>query len=110
MLLLLTIVPIAGGILLFVGAWANVVVLASSTTQTVAGALLALLGFAASNLLQSRWLLAGGWTALGLAMVLLISSPELWVQVVSGVMGVVGLALLALEFVWQFKSQVAGRR
>ena len=98
-LLVLTIVPMLAGILLFAGAWAGVVVLGTSTEQTVTGALLTLLGFAASNALQNKWRLAGGWAALGAAIALLLSGWGLWPGVAGALFGVAGLVLLATEFV-----------
>ena len=106
LLLLLTLVPMIAGVLLFVGAWAGVVVFDSSTGQTVAGAWLALLGFAASNALQAKWWLAGGWTALGIAIALLVGQSDTWARLAGVALGVIGLLLLTVEFTRRFRASM----
>ncbi len=108
--LLLTIIPMLAGIILFVAAWADYVFIGTQTGQTVAGALLALLGFAASNALQGRWFLAGGWAALGIAVALLVGVLQPWAQALGGLMGGVGVVLLAVEFVHRFRQQSERRQ
>ncbi len=99
------------GILLFAGAWADVIVFGSATAQTVMGALLALLGFAASNALQGRWLVGGGWALLGVAIALLIGlSSQSWAVNLGMALGVAGLLMVAMAFMQQFRAQTAKRR
>lgn len=104
-LLLLTIAPMAIGVVLFVAAWADFVILGTQMGQTAAGALLALLGFAASNAVQQRWLLTGGWTALAAAVYLLVGrgseSGALWLGVAAGI---VALILLGLAFIGRYRE------
>ena len=110
-LLLLTLLPMLAGILLFAGAWADVIVLGSATAQTMTGALLALLGFAASNALQGRWLVGGGWALLGVAIALLIGlSSQSWAANLGIALGVAGLLMVATAFMQQFRAQTARRR
>lgn len=104
-LLLLTIAPMALGVVLFVAAWADWVFLGSQMGQTVAGALLALLGFAASNAVQQRWLLAAGWTALAVAVYLLVGrSAERWALWLGAAAGVTALILLGLAFIGRYRE------
>lgn len=103
--LLLTIIPMLAGIILFVAAWADWILIGTQTGQTVAGALLALLGFASANALQNKWLLAGGWAGLGFAVALLVGILEPWAQMLGGLLGGVGVMLLAVEFVRRFRQQ-----
>jgi hypothetical protein len=109
-LLLLTIVPMAAGLVLFVAAWADWVFLGSQTGQTAAGALLASFGFAAANALQAKWLLAAGWAALGVAVWLLVGAGgwpwAFWLGIAAGA---AGLALLGLEFARRYREVRAQR-
>ncbi len=110
-LLLLTLLPMLAGILLFAGAWADVIVFGSATSQTVTGALLALLGFAASNALQGRWLVGGGWALLGVAIALVIGLSSLsWAVNLGMALGVAGLLMVATAFMQQIRAQTAKRR
>ena len=110
LLLLVTIVPMAAGIALFVAAWADLVFLGTQVGQTVAGALLALLGFAASNALQERWMLAGGWAALGAAVWLLVGrSGETWALWLGVAAGAAALILLGLAFMERYRQTRATR-
>lgn len=110
-LLLSTIVPMAVGVVLFVAAWADWVFLGSQTGQTVAGALIAFLGFAAANALQNHWLLAGGWAALGIGVWLLVGHPDVaWMFWAGVAAGIIALACLGLEFVRRYRVVAAGRR
>ncbi len=104
-LLLLTVVPMAIGIVLFVAAWADWIFLGTQTGQTIAGALLALLGFAASNALQERWLLAGGWTALAGAVWLMVGhSNQTWAPWLGAAVAVIALILLGIMFVGRYRE------
>ncbi len=86
------------------------IVLGSATAQTVTGALLALLGFAASNALQGRWLVGGGWALLGVAIALLIGlSSQSWAVNLGMALGVAGLLMVAAAFMQQFQTQTAKR-
>jgi hypothetical protein len=103
--LVLTMLPMLAGIVLFVAAWADWVFLGSQMGQTMTGALLALLGFAASNALQGRWLLAGGWAGLGIAVALLVGVQQSWAQMFGGLLGGVGVVLLLVEFARRLQAQ-----
>jgi len=110
-LLLLTIVPMATGVVLFVAAWADLIILGTQMGQTIAGALLAFWGFAAANALQERWMLAGGWAALGGAVWLLMGrSTETWALGLGGIAGAVALILLGLAFIKRYRETRAARR
>ncbi len=104
-LLLLTAVPMAIGIVLFVAAWADWILLGTQTGQTIAGALLALLGFAASNALQERWVLAAGWAALAGAVWLLVGhSSQTWALWLGAAVAVIALILLGLTFIGRYRE------
>lgn len=110
LLLLLTIVPMAVGVVLFVAAWADWVFLGSQMGQTVAGALIALLGFAAANALQAHWLLAAGWAGLGIGVWLLVGHSDVpWMFWLGAAAGIGALVCLGLEFVRRYRAISAGR-
>ncbi len=109
-LLLLTIVPMAVGVVLFVAAWADWVFLGSQMGQTVAGALIALLGFAAANALQAHWLLAAGWAGLGIGVWLLVGHSDVpWMFWAGAAAGAGALVCLGLEFVRRYRALSEGR-
>lgn len=108
-LLTLTLVPLIIGILL-IGAWAlDFSVLADQESQLLLGILFCLLSFALSNVLQRRWWLAAGWGSLVLSDLVLLISLALWAQVVAMVVGLLGLAFLAVEFYRQYQQNSAGK-
>ncbi|MBM4456967.1 MAG: hypothetical protein FJ011_04225 [Chloroflexi bacterium] len=107
-LLLLTIIPMLAGVILFVAAWADWVFIGAQAEQTVTGALLALLGFAAANLLQSRWLLACGWTSAAAAVWLVVSRPAPWAGAVGAIAGATALIAVVIEFGRRFRRPAAG--
>lgn len=110
LLLLLTIVPMAVGVVLFVAAWADWVFLGSQMGQTVAGALIALVGFAAANALQAHWLLAAGWAGLGIGVWLLVGHSDVpWMFWAGAVAGAGALVCLGLEFVRRYRALSEGR-
>lgn len=92
-------------------AWADWVFLGSQTGQTVAGVVLALGGFAASNALQRRRMLAGGWASLGGAIALLVGlSSQTWTVGAGGALGLIGIGLIGVEFARRLGRQSARRR
>lgn len=93
------------GIVLFVAAWADYIILGTQTGQTVAGMLLALFGFAAANAVQEHWLLAGGWAALAAAVYLLVGrAHETWALGLGAAVGFVALTLLGLAFIGRYRE------
>ena len=59
--MILTAVPMVTGLFLFIASWFDFVLVGTAESQTLAGALLALGGFAAANALQGLWRLVAGW-------------------------------------------------
>ncbi len=77
----------------------------------MAGVLLALGGFAASNALQGRRMLAGGWAALGVAIGLLVGlGNQVWAVVAGSALGLAGIGLIGVEFARRLGQQSARRR
>lgn len=92
LLLLVTVVPMLAGIFLFVASWFDIQLFGTPESQTVAGALLALLGFAAANAIQKLWRLAAGWLLLAAGVWLATAAPGtplLWAGVAVGAAGAV---------------------
>jgi hypothetical protein len=104
LLLTLTLVPLIIGVLL-VGAWVlDILVLDDFQSQITVGVLFFLLSFAASNALQKRWRLAGGWGLLMCADLVLMGWLEVWAQVTALGVGLIGFVLLVIEFYRQYRS------
>ena len=102
--LMLTLVPLVVGVI-FIGAWAlDMSIVEDPQSQVIIGILFILLSFAASNALQKRWRLAAGWGLLMLSDLVLLVWLELWAQIVAIVLGLVGLAFLAMEFYTQYQQ------
>lgn len=104
LLLLVTVVPMLAGIFLFVASWFDIQLFGTPESQTIAGALLALLGFAAANALQKLWRLALGWLLIAVGVWLATAAPGtplLWAGVA---VGAVGLALVLWAFVERYRQ------
>jgi len=104
-LLLLTVVPMAVGLVLFVAAWADWVFLGTPQGQTLAGGILMLAGFAAANLVLRQWMLAAGWGLLAVALWLLVGMTQSWARIFGGVVGVAGVVLVLIEFARRYQVQ-----
>lgn len=92
LLLLVTVVPMLAGIFLFVASWFDIQLFGTPESQTVSGALLALLGFTAANAIQKLWRLAAGWLLIACGIWLATAAPGtpfLWAGVALGVVGAV---------------------
>ncbi len=104
LLLLATAVPMLGGLFLFVASWFDLVLFGTAESQTISGAILALIGFAAANAIQKLWRLAVGWllVAVGVWMATFLTVPPLmWTGVI---VGAVGLALVLWAFVQRYRQ------
>lgn len=102
--MVLTAVPMVMGLFLFVASWFDLLLVGTAETQTLAGALLALGGFAAANALQGLWRLAAGWLLIAAATWLAVSqsqSPLRWVAVA---VGAVGLGLVLASFIERYRE------
>lgn len=104
-LLALSLVPFVAGVLL-IAAWAlDWDLLGSLDDQIVVGTLFILLSFAASNLIQRRWLLGTGWFLLMVADALLLTAHIISIQIAAGVLGVAGSMFLGFEFFKRVATQ-----
>ena len=101
-LLSLTLVPLVIGLIL-VGAWAlDLEILGDPQSQVIVGVFFFLVSFAASNALQKRWMLAGGWGLLAVADLVTLAWLNLAAQVIALGLGLVGVILLGIEFYNQY--------
>lgn len=107
-LLTLTLVPIVLGLLLIL-AWALDMEILKNQSEVQVGIFFLLLGFALSNTLQKKYGLAAGWGALAVADLIILTWWNVWAQVIAGVVGVVGLVLLGIEFFKQYQQNRAGK-
>lgn len=98
-LLVLTLVPLAAGVIVILSGLAGILFFASRTAHIVWGGLGILLSFALSNAVQKQWSLAAGWLLLALAIGLIFSRSESWLQVPAFLLGGVALYLLLSEMV-----------
>jgi len=103
----LTLVPLAIGIIL-IGAWAlDIELLGSPQSQITVGIFFFLLTFTASNAIQKRWRLAAGWGFLALADIVTLAWLNVVAQVIALSIGLIGLALLGIEFYNQYQQAKA---
>ena len=100
-----TLTLLAAGLLLVFGAVFEITVWVSPPTQALAGGMLMLISFAASNALQKQWNLAAGWLLLGAAILLWFSWPQVWGRGLAYVLGGGGLFFLSKEFMDRFRQQ-----
>lgn len=98
-LLALTLIPLIVGLVLIFTALVGLTLWGSWAAQAVAGGLLVLASFAASNALQKQWLLAAGWLLVGAGIGLGFSLVQTWATVAAFLMGGLGLYLLLNEFI-----------
>lgn len=106
-LLTLSLVPMVIGILL-IGSWAlDFNLFTTPEEQITVGSLFLLFSFAASNALQEKWRLAGGWTLILLADWLLLTRLNLWVQGGAILAGGVGAILVGFEYFQRIAAQKA---
>jgi hypothetical protein len=97
-LLLLSMVPLAVGILLIIGALTGAVIWGTARKQLVMGGFYALFSFVASNLIQKHWVLAGCWTLLGVAIWLVLNQQQTEARIMAAAFLAIGVALLSREF------------
>jgi hypothetical protein len=97
-LLALSLVPLLFGLIL-IGAWLlDWDLLGSLENQIVVGTLFVLFSFAASNLLQGKWLLGAGWVLLMAADWLVLTTRLTWIQIAALVLGILGAILVGFEY------------
>jgi hypothetical protein len=97
-LLLLAMVPLGVGLLLVISAFTGAVVWGTPRKQMVMGGLYILSSFVASNAIQKQWILAAGWTLLGLGAWLGLDQQEAVVKIIAAAFLGSSIALLAREF------------
>lgn len=104
LLLALTLVPLVAGVL-FIVAWAfDVRLVGRLEDQAFLGLLFILAGFALSNLIQGKALLAAGWTLLFIADFLLLTQVRIQVQIPALILAVLGLGIVLFEFYRQYRQ------
>lgn len=104
LLLLATAVPMLGGLFLFVASWFDLVLFGTPESQTITGALLALVGFAAANAIQGLWWLGAGWfmIAVGVWMATFLTDPRvMWAGVL---LGAAGLVVVLVAFARRYRQ------
>lgn len=104
LLLLATVVPMLAGIFLFVASWFEIQLFGTPESQTIAGALLALLGFAAANVIQKLWRLAAGWLLLAAGVWLATAAPGTPLLWAGAAVGAAGLVLVLWAFVERYRQ------
>lgn len=107
--LLVTVAPMLAGIFLFVASWFDIQLFGTPESQTVTGALVALLGFAAANAIQKLWRLAAGWLLLAGGVWLATATagtPFMWAGVV---LGAIGAVLVLWAFVARYRQVRQGQ-
>ncbi len=109
LLLLVTVVPMLAGLFLFVASWFDIQLFGTPESQTVTGALVALVGFAAANALQKLWRLAAGWLLIAGGVWLataMAGAPLMWAGVM---LGAVGLILVLWAFAQRYRQVRQGQ-
>ena len=102
--LALTLVPLVIGIIL-IGAWVlDIELLGTPQSQVTVGIFFFLLAFMASNAVQKRWRLAGGWGLLAVADIVTLAWLNFAAQIVALGLGLVGMILLGIEFYRQYQQ------
>jgi hypothetical protein len=97
LLLLLTLVPLGVGVLLIISAFTGVVVWGAPREQVIMGGFYVLFSFIAANAIQKEWVLAGGWTVLGLAAWLVLNRQETVTRIIAAALLGMGVAALSRE-------------
>ena len=97
LLLLVTLVPLGVGVLLIISAFTGVVVWGAPREQVIMGGFYVLFSFIASNAIQKEWVLAGGWTLLGLATWLVLNRQETETRIIAAALLGIGVAALSRE-------------
>jgi hypothetical protein len=97
LLLLLALVPLGVGVLLIISAFTGIVVWGGPREQVIMGGFYVLFSFVASNAIQKEWVLAGGWTLLGLAAWLALSRQETGSKIIAAAFLGIGVAALSRE-------------
>lgn len=108
--MVLTAVPMVTGLFLFIASWFDFVLVGTAESQTLAGALLALGGFAAANALQGLWRLAAGWLLIAAAIWLAVTQPLSPLRWVAIAIGAVGLGLVLASFVARYREVRQGQK
>lgn len=103
-LMTLTLVPLAVGIIL-IGAWVlDIEILHDPQAQIVVGIFFFLLSFTASNAIQKKWLLCLGWALLAVADLVTLVWLNLAAQVIAILFGGAGVVLLGVQFFRQYRQ------
>jgi hypothetical protein len=97
-LLLLAMVPLGVGLLLIISAFTGFLAWGTPRKQVMMGGFYILSSFVASNTIQKQWVLAVGWTLLGLAAWLGLNQQEAVVKFIAAAFFGVSVTLLAREF------------
>jgi hypothetical protein len=104
LLLALTLLPLALGILLIIAWGFDFILWLSPEFQISLASFFILISFSASNLVQKNWLLAGGWLLVALADWLLLNRLDVASQAAGFGMGAAGLLVIAYEIFRRYKQ------
>ena len=100
----LTLVPLVIGIIL-IGAWVlDIAIFNDPQSQMIVGIFFFLLAFTATNAVQKQWRLATGWGLLAVADIVTLAWLNLAAQIIAIIIGLIGLALLGIEFYKQYQQ------
>jgi hypothetical protein len=97
-LLLLAMVPLGVGLLLIISSFTGFLAWGTPRKQVVMGGLYILFSFVASNAIQKQWILAAGWTLLGLAAWLILNQQETVFKIIAAAFLGISVPLLMREF------------
>ncbi len=109
LLLTLTLVPLAIGILLLIAWMLDLEIFGNPERLPPVASFFILLSFTASNLIQAHWLLATGWGLLSVASLLLWLSTSSTVLIASYILGGLGLILLGLQYFRRISQTSRGK-
>ena len=82
---------------MIISAFTGVVVWGAPREQVIMGGFYVLFSFIASNAIQKEWVLAGGWTLLGLATWLVMNRQETETRIIAAALLGIGVAALSRE-------------
>ena len=104
-LMLITVTPLAIGLLLIFLAMFEIVWWVSVPAQALLGGYFILASFVLFNVLQNQWTLAAGWLLFGSAIWIWLNWIDTPFRFIAYLVGAAGLVLLGKEFVQRYREQ-----